>query len=426
MYSVSKFMVKDGVVKKLIRFDSDLRFVRHFSIANKYLMIRRNRLRNETYDGGQYVNHVTRFLNFLNEYKGIFFETDADRITLDDAQDFLDVITHEICRTGSEPKTSTMKCYRHNITKFLINLKDYSVCTELNKHYLMRVDEYTNRTVYELELDKKTENHKNQIVIRDCPEFFVDALLEMARKYDPEVYILVALSIYAGLRPSEACNMRMLDSIYGPGYEFVSVIDEGEIETMSLCLKLDVMAHKRMLRQDHVKVGGIKSPRVVDVYGPFLEKLLNAINEYLQYTKDRKREITKPLVVGKYKTGGYHKAMTYNNYHRRFKRLCNQYVFPYLAKQGVMQEWYVQKLKSGKYGPHMLREYFTCRLVKEGVKWAQIMTYRGDKNTQSAVIYVLKGGAFEDSILNTQRMICEEIHANGEKLDKIRDTVFPI
>ena len=425
MYEVKQYELTKGIIRKLIVFKTANRVLGEYSLANKYLNIRRSKERNYEYNGEQYVNHVVRFLNFLLEYREMFFDLDYENITVDAAQAFLDFISTEPCRTGAEPKTPTIKNYRKSISFFLMNLKSGGICPKLENHFIMqRVDEKYKYIDYELNIYAQKENGGQCEVIRDCPEFFIDSLIQNARRYDPDIYMLISLQINAGLRPAEACNVRMLDSCYGAGYQVVAYDVDGKLKANSLTIDLRKTAYKRMLRRDGVRTGGIKKPRCVDVYYPFIDQLLNDINAYVEMSKYRVREDTRPLVTCAYKREGVHPAITYHAYYSRFKDLCYKHVFPELEKRGMIYEWYAAKLKEGKFGPHMLREYFTCRLVKQGVQWSQIMRYRGDKNVQSAIVYVLKGGAFEESILDTNQMICDEVRIHGNVVEKSRSIPF--
>lgn len=63
----------------------------------------------------------------------------------------------------------------------------------------------------------------------------------------------------AGLRPSEACNVRRPDSVLGPGMRFE--MRDGQIVNVIIDLR-----EEKNLRSDLINVGGIKKPREQKVY----------------------------------------------------------------------------------------------------------------------------------------------------------------
>lgn len=91
------------------------------------------------------------------------------------------------------------------------------------------------------------------------------------------------LSAFAGLRPSEACNVRRADSKLGPGIKFLKENDE------IVNIEID-LTHRYNLRSDLISVGGIKKYRVQRVYPQFLRAFCDCYNEYMRYMAGRKFE----------------------------------------------------------------------------------------------------------------------------------------
>ena len=253
-------------------------------------------------------------------------------------------------------------------------------------------------------------------VYRDCPQFFVDLMLQKAKDKDICLYTILMLQICTGMRPSEVLNMRTKNSSYGAGYS-EEYDDIGAIK--SLTIDISKKAILQPLRSDGKKRDSIKKARKVQVFGKHRVKAAwSAIQEYLTYTQGWLREPTEPLFVNKTTKelhqknakGSYciikvHMARTYRSYANDYKRLILDDVIPALSRGDMEQVGYASVLATHAFGPHMLREYFTCRLYEEGYGWLTIMDARGDKSPQTAIIYLLKGGAVKKiSIQNADKI----------------------
>ena len=345
------------------------------------------------------------------------YDDDPSQLLFAHAQHYLNYYAITVNDRGDNPSNKAIEEQRRYITIFLENLKDDKVCPDLEQHYLRRnISNNSRKTLWKYELIiTRNSNGFSSVVYRFCPKFFVEEYLKQARLHNPELYILGALQVDAGLRPSCACNIRTMQSVYGPGYK--KVLDpEGNL----LALKLDLKKSPidRPLRDDGVKVGGIKKPREVDVYPPNIHHLNQAIESYLAYTLDRKRESSGPLVVSRYRRGGeYNRCYTYDTYIKAFHALCNTYVIPAMLAKGGAEAAYAEKLdEAGSYyGPHFFREYFTCQLVEDGMSWDLVMHFRGDKSEESAIDYVLKGGKLQGIAMETGEVIAEYLISGGTK-----------
>lgn len=71
-------------------------------------------------------------------------------------------------------------------------------------------------------------------IFRDMPERVFSILMNVIIKKHRELLMLTALSAFAGLRPSESCNVRRQDSRLGAGIRFV--ILDGELSDISIDL----------------------------------------------------------------------------------------------------------------------------------------------------------------------------------------------
>ena len=97
-------------------------------------------------------------------------------------------------------------------------------------------------------------------------------------------------------------------------------------------------------------------------------------------------------------------------------------MIPALLANGGTEAAYAEKLDEAGcyYGPHFFREYFTCQLVEDGMSWDLVMHFRGDKNEESAINYVLKGGKIQGIAMETGEVIAEYLISGGNKNGALR------
>lgn len=408
--------------KYMIVFQTKKMAMPRYSEANFHLKLFSGVPKRRSYSGKSYVNIVVNFLNYLILAFDYKYDDKPNQLRYIHAQHYLNYYAITVNSKGDNPSNKAIEEQRYHITTFLQNLKDDKVCPDLDQHYLRRnISNNTRKTIWQYELIiTRNSNESSSEVYRFCPKYFVDEYLKQARLHNPELFILGALQIDAGLRPSCACNVRTMQSSYGPGYK--KVLDpEGNL----LALKIDLKKspYDRPLRDDGVKVGGIKKPREIDVYPPNVHHLNQAIESYLAYTSDRKRESSEPLVVSRYHRGGkYNRCYTYDTYIKAFHSLCDEYVIPALLAKGGTEAAYAEKLDEAGcfYGPHFFREFFTCQLVEDGMSWDLVMHFRGDKSEESAINYVLKGGKIQEIAMETGEVIAEYLISGGNKNGALR------
>lgn len=395
MYKRIKVELKNNAKRYIIGYESELPEYIYTSQANRFLKPFKNNRKSFAYDAYDYVGAIVDFLNFLVE-KGYDPETECKNITFEDAQEYL----FKYCAEPNKKKESKSdmaiigRC-RH-IATYLMNLKDAGN-KNLEEHYLKRVESERSqvgrkRIKYEFSLffDKSEQSNK---VFRKCPMFFITTLLEEAKKFSPDIWMLIVLQVAAGLRPSEACNVRCEDSCYGPGI----TMRYGEARNVKkIVIDISKETWKRPLRNDGVYIGRIKRPRFVEVYPENVEFLATCLDLYYGLTASRKRENYKPLVTNVNKSDGYNKAKSYDSYRKAFHKLVETRVLPRLMEQGGEAESFAREMQGESFGPHMLREGFTCQLVRRGEDFYGLMGYRGDKNPESSLVYILKGGLLED------------------------------
>lgn len=427
MYNWKKIKLPNQKIsKELITYKIDN--ITFYSLANKFLMLRKGRSVSVDTTDSNYIHTIVHFLDYLCKKENYFFDLRPELLTFDMAQDYLDYYCTTKTFRGDEPCEAARIRTKKHLTHFLLNLKSANICPDLKEHevaYYEHSDFTGNIIITSYELSHYTAvNQPKVVVLRYCPDYFIDELFDQAAKNDPDLYMLMALQRYAGLRPSEACNVRTQDSSYGAGYKISYKLDgeSGIYEAHSLSFDIKKKPYIRPLRTDDVYVGGIKRPREVDVYPGYVPVLSSIINDYVLFSSRRKREYTGPLVTTPTRKNGYNMAITYDSYRIKFNNLVEEYVIPSLINQGGLKALYAKKLKESYYGPHMLREFFTCELVRNNLGWSELMHYRGDKGESSAVIYVLKGGVLNDSISYTEQVISKDIMSYAEKEKILKET----
>ena len=191
--------------------------------------------------------------------------------------------------------------------------------------------------------------------------------------------MLAALSAFAGLRPSEACNVRREDSPLGPGLKF-SIVN-GEIYDISIDLTVE-----RNLRSDLVSVGKIKKERVQKIYPAFLSAFTDAYKIYNRFLKEEQRPFEKEF--GALTNNRKGKACTYASYYYEFNKAIEACIPLMLNDEDPEIVNYGQLLTENNIGPHILRHWFTVQLTLFGEDVAGLMYWRGDSNPESALTYI--------------------------------------
>ena len=112
-------------------------------------------------------------------------------------------------------------------------------------------------------------------IYRDIPTKAFYIILDYTMNHYPQILMLVALQAFAGLRPSEACNVRREDSPLGKGIYFRNNYgEEVDPEHNVDDIRID-LTKEYNLRSDLVRVGKIKKERWQKVYPAFIKLFMN-------------------------------------------------------------------------------------------------------------------------------------------------------
>ena len=195
--------------------------------------------------------------------------------------------------------------------------------------------------------------------------------------YHLEILMPVALSAFAGLRPSEALNVRREDSILGPGLKIEKLCDK--INSIQIDLSKELI-----LRSDLKRVGKIKCERIQLMDPLFYDIFYFCYKKYLDYVSNKAYEVEYgPLTINR-----FGKAMTYSNYKIKFENAFNE-IRPILLSSGSEKLISFSNLLS-KYNvtPHILRHWFSVQIALNYPNLSILMSARGDKDPNAAKTYL--------------------------------------
>lgn len=239
-------------------------------------------------------------------------------------------------------------------------------------------------------------------IFRDIPTTVFQVIINEAFIHTPEIAFAICLQAFAGLRPGEVCNIRQEHSPLGSGLIITT------IEGIARKIELDLSA-EYVLRSDGVRCGGIKTKRRQCVYPAFLPAFCKAYEFHKGFLGTGFESEYCPMFVGR--SG---KAMTYHDYRSRFQRLVKEYVRPSLLEHSDPEcRLYGQLLWENKLGPHSLRHWFSVQLVLMGEDVAGLQYWRGDKNPESALVYLQNKGDLMRELSAANNLFADFLVARG-------------
>lgn len=214
-------------------------------------------------------------------------------------------------------------------------------------------------------------------IFRDIPTDAFAIIMNNIYLNHPRILMLAANSAFAGVRPSESCNVRREDSILGPGIKIETV--DGEIVNITLDLRYEFS-----LRSDNVSVGGIKKHREQNVYYDLMSNWIKCYERYKEFNKERKYEAG----FGPLTTNKQGMAMTYQTYYDEFRQVVRECIPEMLASDNPEVVQYGNHLSTHHISPHILRHWFSVYLVLNGAELNDLMYWRGDKSPESSQVYL--------------------------------------
>ena len=311
-------------------------------------------------------------------------------------------------KSGEFPKKETVIMHRNAVCQFV-----WMLCHEKKMKYIKKKDvlvhHYVERKTPEGYYKTSQKEPEYKIAARffdtntglrqlnrDMPDKIILVFIKMAEAYDPELTFPIVASSYMGGRTGELCNMRRIDSKYGPG--IIRTLEDEEVTAF----QFDIRSEKA-LRDDKV-AGNVKKPRFQEVFGPFVPVVEYYYQKHLKLIEGKPCSDTMPMFLNKRidKKTGIYQAMSKSGYKKRIKRLYSK-VLEYCkySNDKELNRFY-DKMTSMHYswGPHSFRHWYTVRLVQYGCDAVMIKDFRGDKRIASSEDYIKEKGVLRKQFEN--------------------------
>ena len=285
-----------------------------------------------------------------------------------------------------------------NKSKCVLHLEDFLI----EKNYRNKRGRICSKNVPNFEI---YYSGKSKQIFRDMPNSVFNLIFSYAAQFYPEIFFLIALSAFAGLRPSEACNVHQAISPLGSGIIFE------KSNGVTKKITLDLLEEKN-LRSDLKPVGRIKKERKQQVYPQFLQAFEVAYEMHLKYLSTCKFEPAFcPMNVN-----ARGMAMTYDTYVSRFKKMIKS-IIPILLQTGDPEiELYAHNLLEHSVGPHIFRHWFSVQLVLYGEDVAGLQYWRGDRSPESALNYLRDKGELVKQLSLVNNILFDFSYFESENL----------
>lgn len=334
-------------------------------------------------NGGTRFQYVVKLLNYA--FFNMYHIHKLTNLTQEIVQNFLN--DYGLCRLPDDDQTitrskQTVEVCVSDIIDFVKNLIHRQKGCKIQEAELYKeVQTFSKKKkkyiTQKVPAFKVLYNSKPKTIFRDIPETAFNIILNQIIDKHRNILMLAALSAFAGLRPSESCNVRRVDSPLGPGIRFELSGDE------VTNIYIDLTEEKN-LRSDLVSVGGIKKERTQKVYPAFLQVFYECYTTYMQYTEGKKYEAG----YGALTNGKSGKAYTYQSFYLEFQKVVKECIPIMLNSDDPKIQIYGQLLLENNIGPHILRHWYSVKLTLYGVSVAELMYWRGDKSPESALTYI--------------------------------------
>lgn len=367
-----------------------------FTDYHKYAVSKSKRIRNITSNSIARCKAVAPLLNYCVYYCGLKSLKD---LSVDMVKDYLrlyarrelpwdDEDTHR-----SEDTVARTAIYIFDYCEQMIQDKGLHCRLKKNDLYTY-VDKRDRRTGKVISVktpvfDIECTGGRVRKIFRDMPDKAFEVLFQHIAEAHPELLGVAMLGAFCGLRPSEACNIRRVDSPLGPGLLFKEEFIGGRSKVVEVEYDL---RKEYTLRSDLISVGKIKKERKRKIPEIFLPAFVKTYNFYMQYLLRQKCEKEYcPFSVNK-----QGKAMTYASYLEKFHRMIKEEMIPiYLASDDAVLVLFGHMLMEHNLSPHVFRHWFTVQLVLAGMSIDQVQYYRGDNSPDSAFTYLQEKGDLE-------------------------------
>ena len=275
-------------------------------------------------------------------------------------------------------------------------------------------DLYTEKTVFTRQgkLQKKVSPNFRvrgvkceKTIFRDIPTKVFQVIVNQAFCRMPEIAFAICIQAFAGLRPSEVCNVRQERSPLGGGLNIMYI--DGIVKMVEIDLNIEYM-----LRSDGVSCGGIKKERRQRVYPAFLPAFCTAYELHKNIIHGKCEQNYCPMFID-----GRGMAMTYDSYRKKFQKLITEYVRPVLLKHESPEcRLYGEMLYEHSLGLHALRHFYSVQLVLMGEDIAGLQYWRGDSSPESALLYLQNKGDLMKELSSANDLLANFLTTEGGRL----------
>lgn len=357
----------------------------HFTDFHRYIFCSSTPVKNVSSNGNSSFYYVVQFLNYAFFSAGIRFLND---ITVDIVKNFFQL--YGMCELPADTdntsrKQSTVERCISTILDFLNNLiSDQKGKCKLNRSELYVTKSYRDKHLVTRE-KKVPAFEVNYIdtpdnpLFRDLPDTVFNVIFTHVLTKRKDLLGLIMNSAFAGLRPSESCNVRRTDSPLGPGIIF------SESNGVVTSVEIDI-SQEYNLRSDKKPVGRIKKERKQKIPDIFLKAYVDSYNIYMEYLAGKIYDSN----YGPFNINTKGAAYTYPLYYLRFRDMIENEIIPILFNSDNPKlQLYGRLLQEHNISPHIFRHWYTVQLVLSGVSDPYTLMYlRGDTSPESAITYL--------------------------------------
>lgn len=360
-----------------------------FTNYHKYLKNPDIKIKSINENGNNRSTFICKFLNYAFFTEGI---DSLSELTTEIGSNFLNAYgMHELPEDDEyvhRNKKTVKKCVKA-VLDFYHNLIDdkTSGCKIKEEEMYKYIEKRDKRgKVRKIKIPIFDVNYIEKVskpIFRDMPNRAFILLFDHIIENHKDILGVVMHQAFAGLRPSEACNIRRMDV---GGIKIKEV--QGELRGVSIDLR-----NEFNLRSDLISVGNIKKERIAKVPDIFLEAYREAYNIYAEYIEDKPYEVDySPFSLNK-----QGKALTYASYYQKFRDIIKHEMIPiYLNSNDPELVIYGHTLMENSLSPHVFRHWYTVQLVLSGIENPGVlMKLRGDDSPESSLTYLNSKGDLE-------------------------------
>lgn len=399
------------IERKFIVLKKDKNTIIKFTKLHKYLSVgkRKTSIRIDS-TSGKKIYYVCKMLNYLFiTHSHVYKLRNVNDITTEHLHHFMFDYAMNRDDELSYPTEATVTQCVNAVIDFVENYLD-------DNNYIRGKDQIftkviTSRNKYKKIVQKNVptfkvyNNGSVKNIFRDMPNSAFNLIMSYAATHYRHIFFLMSLSAYAGMRPSEACNVRRENSPLGKG---IYIYKEGKSIKKIKC----DLREEKLLRSDLVPVGGIKKERMQKVYPKFIDAFLRAYELHQEFLSDQKYEVDYgPMSINK---NGM--AITYNTYYTNFREMIDEMKPLFLNHSNPEISTFGHMLLEHNIGPHIFRHWFSVRLTLYGEDVANLQYWRGDNSPKSAITYLQNKGELSKQLAHVNNVMFDFMENSAKEI----------